>query len=91
MSIEETVNNAITYHLSIFYNLDSIKELFGEPVAQLIDEIASFGTNDVDWADNDQEINHIKTQDRLFVKYPFLTKSSIVKIADVAAYFWKFE
>lgn len=89
MKLEDKVNEAITYHLLPFYNTEVIKAKFGQDVFKVIDEIASYATNNVLWLTNDAVEGHREVIDRLLVKYPFLTDTAKIKIADVAAYFWK--
>ncbi len=89
MSLQDQINEAITQQLSVLYSTDSIKETFGEEVYKAINDIASYATNDTIWASGDAEMSHNETQDRLSIKYPFLTEASRIKIADIAAYFWK--
>jgi hypothetical protein len=89
MTLEDKVNEAITYHLSAIYNIETVKTKFGEEVFKMIDQIASYATNDTIWAADDDEMSHQETKERLAITYPFLTEASRIKIADVAAYFWK--
>lgn len=89
MKIEDSVNKAITEYLLPFYNTDDIKNKFGDEVFASIDQIAAYATNNVIWAGDNDEENHEATIKELSIRYPFLTEASKVKIADVAAYFWK--
>ena len=89
MTLEDKVNEAITYYLLPFYNTDIIKTKFCKEVFKTIDEIAAYATNNVLWSKLDDDINRKETIAALTIKYPFLTETSKVKIADVAAYFWK--
>jgi hypothetical protein len=91
MKLEDKVNEAITYHLLPFYNTEVIKAKFGQEVFKVIDEIASYATNDVLWSTNKTAGAHKEVMERLLVKYPFLTEASMIRIADVAAYFWKLD
>ena len=49
MNREDNINEAITNHLSIDYDMSSIAAVFGEDVSKAVDEIASFATNDSIW------------------------------------------
>jgi hypothetical protein len=89
MNLEDQINEAITQQLSVLYSTDSIKETFGEEVYKAINDIACYATNDMIWASDDVQMSHNETQDRLSAKYPYLTRASKIRIADVAAYFWK--
>lgn len=55
----------------------------------MIDEIADYATNNVLWSKLDDDISHKEAVAALTIKCPFLTETSKIKIADVAAYFWK--
>lgn len=89
MTSEQLVNEAITGHLSALYILNDLRSLYSKEVVELVDEIASFATNQVVRFSEDDIVNHQATKDALAVEFPFLTESSKIKIADVAAYFWK--
>jgi hypothetical protein len=89
MKVEDKVNEAITYYLLPFYNTEVIQAKFGQEVFKVIDEIASYATNDVLWSTNNSVEGHKEVMERILVKYPFLTDAARIKIADVAAYFWK--
>jgi len=89
MTLEHKVDNAITYYLLPFYNTEPIKVKFGEEVFKIIDDIAAYATNNVLWSTNNSVEAHKEVMEDLLIKYPFLTEASRIKIADVAAYFWK--
>ncbi|MEO6520238.1 MAG: hypothetical protein ABIN91_01055 [Mucilaginibacter sp.] len=89
MTTEELANEAITYHLSTLYNINSLPDKYNKTVLTLIGEIATYATNDPLWSGDDDEFCHEETKTKLALKYPFLTEASKIKMADAAAYFWK--
>ena len=89
MKLEDKVNEAITYYLLPFYNTEVIKAKFGEDVFKEIDGIAAYATNTELWSTMDDTVSLKEIVAALTIKYPFLTETSKIKIADVAAYFWK--
>ena len=89
---ESSINDAITFHLSILFTDEStseIERLFGKETVISIWDIAADATNDVTWGNDDNIDSHQETINRLKAKYPFLTNASLIKIADAAAFFWK--
>ncbi|WP_426670536.1 hypothetical protein ACPPVU_04665 [Mucilaginibacter sp. McL0603] len=89
---ESSINDAITFHLSILFTDEStseIERLFGKETVVTICDIAAYATNDVTWSNDDNRVSHHETINRLKANYPFLTDASLIKIADAAAFFWK--
>ena len=82
MKLEDKVNEAITYYLLPFYNTEVIKAKFGEDVFKEIDGIAAYATNTELWSTMDDTVSRKEI-------VAALTETSKIKIADVAAYFWK--
>jgi hypothetical protein len=89
MTVEDKVNEAITNHISALYDIDVLKSKYDSEVLQIVNDIAEYATNVVLLISDNDLLNHKETKERLGVKYPFLTEASKIKIADVAAYFWK--
>jgi hypothetical protein len=90
--INDDINNAITNHLSILFTDESenkINMLFGQEIMDEIYRITAFAGNDIIWAGDDDFYAHAETVSRLRIEYSYLTESSLIKIADAAAYFWK--
>jgi hypothetical protein len=88
----EQLNEAIINYLTVMYAkeaLEDIKEVFGVDTGLLIEKIASSATNNTIWSNLDQEANYNTVLEELAQEYPYLSKASRLKIADIAAYFWK--
>lgn len=89
MTIEDRVNEAIINCVTVTDSSNSVRNEYGDNIYKIIYDILQYGVNDTTWAGEDECLNHKITQDRLAAKYPYLTRASKIKIADVAAYFWK--
>jgi len=88
----DNINNAITLYWSILVTDDTKNQIitaFGDEILAEIDRIMSYAVNNPIWANIDHLISHRQTIEELKKEYPFLTNSSLIKIADTAAYFWK--
>lgn len=89
MTTEDLVNEAITNHLSALYNIEELENKYDRQIIQIVDDIAEYATNGVLLVSEDDSLNHGETKTKLAFKYPYLTEASRIKMADVAAYFWK--
>jgi len=89
MTTEDQVNEVITFHLSALYNIDELRGRCDGEILQIVDDIAEYATNGVLLVSEDDSLNHGETKAGLALKYPYLTEASRIKMADVAAYFWK--
>lgn len=89
MTTEDQVNEVITLHLSALYNIDELRDKYNEEILKILDDIAEYATNGVLLVSDDESLNHKETKAKLALKYSYLTEASRIKMADLAAYFWK--
>jgi len=89
----EKTNQAINKYVHLLWWTEeienNIKTEFGEDVYSTIKEIYLFAGHDLVWSSFDDLQAFSKILDKMKIKYPFLNNQAAIKIANMAAYFWK--
>ena len=88
----DDINNALTNHFSILWTDEARQDIidnFGKETYSFVTKIVAEGGNSHIWGENNPEFSHKQTILDLKKEYPFLTRASLIKAADSAAYFWK--